>query len=145
MTKHKTAIIFLSVINLMNLASGVITQMKMIMGSDVSSIIPITVPMTVNQVLLVNFMAVSILMTLISIVTTYLVTDVPYSPKEILSNCAGIFMIIPLLVLGASVFNAVNAAETVDKISIIVTALLFVLMNVINFGCVLTINEDKEG
>lgn len=144
MTKHKTAIIFLSVINLMNLASGVITQMKMIMGSDVSSIIPITVPMTVNQVLLVNFMAVSILMTLISIVTTYLVTDVPYSPKEILSNCAGIFMIIPLLVLGASVFNAVNAAETVDKISIIVTALLFVLMNVINFGCVLTINEDKE-
>ncbi len=145
MTKHKTAIIFLSVINLMNLASGVITQMKMIMGSDVSSIIPITVPMTVNQVLLVNFMAVSILMTLISIVTTYLVTDVPYSPKEILSNCAGIFMIIPLLVLGASVFNAVNAAETVDKISIIVTALLFVLMNVINFGCILTINEDKEG
>lgn len=144
MTKHKTAIIFLSVINLMNLASGVITQMKMIMGSDVSSIIPITVPMTVNQVLLVNFMAVSILMTLISIVTTYLVTDVPYSPKEILSNCAGIFMIIPLLVLGASVFNAVNAAETVDKISIIVTALLFVLMNIINFGCVLTINEDKE-
>lgn len=145
MTKHKTAIIFLSVINLMNLASGVITQMKMIMGSDVSSIIPITVPMTVNQVLLVNFMAVSILMTLISIVTTYLVTDVPYSPREILSNCAGIFMIIPLLVLGASVFNAVNAAETVDKISIIVTALLFVLMNVINFGCILTINEDKEG
>lgn len=144
MTKHNTAIIFLSVINLMNLASGVITQMKMIMGSDVSSIIPITVPMTVNQVLLVNFMAVSVLMTLISIVTTYLVTDVPYSPKEILSNCAGIFMIIPLLVLGASVFNAVNAAETVDKISIIVTALLFVLMNVINFGCVLTINEDKE-
>lgn len=145
MTKHKTAIIFLSVINLMNLASGVITQMKMIMGSDVSSIIPITVPMTVNQVLLVNFMAVSILMTLISIVTTYLVTDVPYSPREILSNCAGIFMIIPLLVLGASVFNAVNAAEAVDKISIIVTALLFVLMNVINFGCILTINEDKEG
>lgn len=145
MTKHKTAIIFLSVINLMNLASGVITQMKMIMGSDVSSIIPITVPMTVNQVLLVNFMAVSILMTLISIVTTYLVTDVPYSPKEILSNCAGIFMVIPLIVLGASVFNAVNAAETVDKISIIVTALLFVLMNVINFGCILTINEDKEG
>lgn len=145
MTKHKTAIIFLSVINLMNLASGVITQMKMIMGSDVSSIIPITVPMTVNQVLLVNFMAVSILMTLISIVTTYLVTDVPYSPREILSNCAGIFMVIPLIVLGASVFNAVNAAETVDKISIIVTALLFVLMNVINFGCILTINEDKEG
>lgn len=145
MTKHKTAIIFLSVINLMNLASGVITQMKMIMGSDVSSIIPITVPMTVNQVLLVNFMAVSILMTLISIVTTYLVTDVPYSPREILSNCAGIFMVIPLIVLGASVFNAVNAAETVDKISIIVTALLFVLMNVINFGCILTINEDEEG
>lgn len=144
MTKHKTAIIFLSVINLMNLASGVITQMKMIMGSDVSSIIPITVPMTVNQVLLVNFMVVSILMTLISIVTTYLVTDVPYSPKEILSNCAGIFLVIPLLVLGASVFNAVNSAETVDKISIIITAVMFVLMNVINFGCILTVKEDEE-
>lgn len=144
MTKHKTAIIFLSVINLMNLASGVITQLKMIMGSDVSSIIPITVPMTVNQVLLVNFMAVSILMTLISIVTTYLVTDVPYSPKEILSNCAGIFLVIPLLVLGASVFNAVNSAETVDKISIIITAVMFVLMNVINFGCILTVKEDEE-
>lgn len=144
MTKHKTAIIFLSVINLMNLASGVITQLKMIMGSDVSSIIPITVPMTVNQVLLVNFMSVSILMTLISIVTTYLVTDVPYSPKEILSNCAGIFLVIPLLVLGASVFNAVNSAETFDKISIIITAVMFVLMNVINFGCILTVKEDEE-
>ena len=144
MTKHKTAIIFLSVINLMNLASGVITQLKMIMGSDVSSIIPITVPMTVNQVLLVNFMSVSVLMTLISIVTTYLVTDVPYSPKEILSNCAGIFLVIPLLVLGASVFNAVNSVETVDKISIIITAVLFVLMNVINFGCILTVKEDEE-
>lgn len=144
MTKHKTAIIFLSVINLMNLASGVITQLKMIMGSDVSSIIPITVPMTVNQVLLVNFMSVSVLMTLISIVTTYLVTDVPYSPKEILSNCAGIFLVIPLLVLGASVFNAVNSVETVDKISIILTAVIFVLMNVINFGCILTVKEDEE-
>ena len=144
MTKHKTAIIFLRVINLMNLASGVITQLKMIMGSDVSSIIPITVPMTVNQVLLVNFMSVSVLMTLISIVTTYLVTDVPYSPKEILSNCAGIFLVIPLLVLGASVFNAVNSVETVDKISIIITAVLFVLMNVINFGCILTVKEDEE-
>ena len=144
MTKHKTAIIFLSVINLMNLASGVITQLKMIMGSDVSSIIPITVPMTVNQVLLVNFMSVSVLMTLISIVTTYLVTDVPYSPKEILSNCAGIFLVIPLLVLGASVFNAVNSVETVDKILIILTAVIFVLMNVINFGCILTVKEDEE-
>lgn len=144
MSKHKTALIFLSVINIINLAAGVISQFQLLKGSDVTSIIPITVEMTVIQILLVNFMAVAILMTLISIVTTYLVTDVSYSPGEILSNCAGVFMIIPAAVFALCAYNAFTASEIVDKISLIVCGAVYLLLNAINFGCILTVKSDMD-
>ena len=70
MSKHKISIIFLALINLVSYAAGVITQIKLITNGDVTSIIPITVDMTVDQILMLNFMAVSIVLALISIVTT---------------------------------------------------------------------------
>lgn len=76
MSKHKISIIFLALINIVSYAAGVITQVKLITNGDVTSIIPITVDMTVDQILMLNFMAVSIVLALISIVTTYLVVDV---------------------------------------------------------------------
>lgn len=140
----KAAIIFLSVINLMNIVAGILTELEMALGRDVPPIIPIKAEMTVNQILIINFVVVVAIMLLISIVTTYLATDVPYSPKEIISNCAGIFMVIPILVFFAAVFNAINAEITADKIWIIVSGIFYVLANVINFGCVLTVKEDIE-
>ena len=112
----RAAMIFLGAINIMTLAAGVITELTMALGKDVTSIIPITTELTVNQILLLNFSVVIAIMMLISIVTTYLVTDVSYSPKEIISNCAGIFMVIPILVFLAAVFNAINASITADKL-----------------------------
>ena len=50
----KLVVAFLTAINIMNLAAGVITQIKIITGSDVTSIIPIRAEMTVNQILLLN-------------------------------------------------------------------------------------------
>lgn len=144
MTKHKCALIFLSVMNLINLAAGVITQITLINNSDVVSIIPITVEMTVDQILLLNFLAVSLIITVISVVTTYLVADASYSFWEILTNCAGVFLVIPVIILLVSVFNAVNAAETVDKVSIIVSSLIYLLFNAVNFGCLITVKEDEE-
>jgi hypothetical protein len=144
MSKHKFAMMFLTAINIMNLTAGVITQVKLLTGSDIVSIIPISVNMSVVQILMLNFMAVSIIMTLISIITTYLVTDVPYSPKEIFSNCAGIFLVIPVLILFVAVFNAINTPVMIDKISIIVSAVIYLLFNAINIGCLLTIKEDED-
>lgn len=144
MTKHKISLICLGIINVLNLAAGIAAQIGIITGGDVTSVIPITVDMTVIQILLLNSSALSIIITLISIVTTYLVTDVPYSPKEILSNCAGIFMIIPVIILGMAIYNSFGTTETIDKISIIISAVVYVLLNAINFGCVLTIKEDSE-
>lgn len=143
MSKHKLAMIFLSVINVFNIASGVITQVKIITASDVTSVIPIMVDMTVNQILIANFMAVSLVFTLISVVTTYLVTDTPYSPKEILTNCAGVFLIIPIIILFVAVFNMINTPIMLDKVLIIISAVLYVLFNAVNFGCLLTIKEDE--
>ncbi len=143
MTKHKCALVFLSVMNLINLAAGVITQITLIKNSDVVSIIPITVEMTVDQILLLNFLAVSLIITVISVVTTYLVADASYSFWEILTNCAGIFLVIPVIILLVSVFNAVNAAETVDKVSIIVSSIVYLLFNAVNFGCRITVKEDE--
>lgn len=144
MSKHKIGVIFLAVINIMNLAAGVITQVQMVRGSDVTSVIPITLDMTVNQILMANFMAVSIIMTLICIVTTYLVTDVAYSPKEILTSCPLLFLIIPIILLFAAVFNMINAPEMIDKVSIIASAVVYILLSAVNSGCLITIKEDAE-
>lgn len=140
----RAAMIFLSAINIMTLAAGVITELTMALGKDVTSIIPITAELTVNQILLLNFSVVIAIMMLISIAVTYLATDVAYSPKEIISNCAGIFMVIPILVFLAAVFNAINASITADKLWIILSGIFYLIVNVVNFGCILTIKEDAE-
>ena len=144
MSKHKISIIFLALINLVSYAAGVITQIKLITNGDVTSIIPITVDMTVDQILMLNFMAVSIVLALISIVTTYLVVDVKCTFGEILSNCAVVFRIVPVLVLFVAVFNAVNAPVMIDKISIAAAAVVYVLLSAVNVGCVLTVREDEK-
>lgn len=144
MSKHKISIIFLALINIVSYAAGVITQVKLITNGDVTSIIPITVDMTVDQILMLNFMAVSIVLALISIVTTYLVVDVKCTFGEILSNCAVVFMIVPVLVLFVAVFNAVNAPVMIDKISIAAAAVVYVLLSAVNVGCVLTVREDEK-
>lgn len=128
----------------MNIAAGIITQLKMALGTDVTSVIPIKAEMTVNQILLLNFAVVITVMALISIVTTYLAADVPYSPLEILQNCAFIFMVIPLLIFAAAVFNAINADIPSDKIWIILSGAYYVFLNVINIGCILTVKYDTE-
>lgn len=140
----RAAMIFLGAINIMTLAAGVITELTMALGKDVTSIIPITTELTVNQILLLNFSVVIAIMMLISIVTMYLATDVSYSPKEIISNCAGIFMVIPILVFLAAVFNAINASITADKLWIVLSGILYLIVNMVNFGCILTIKEDAE-
>ncbi len=140
----RAAMIFLGAINIMTLAAGVITELTMALGKDVTSIIPITAELTVNQILLLNFSVVIAIMMLISIVTTYLATDVSYSPKEIISNCAGIFMVIPILVFLAAVFNAINASITADKLWIVLSGIFYIVVNMVNFGCILTIKEDAE-
>lgn len=144
MSKHKLSIIFLAVINIVSYAAGILTQVKLITNGDVTSIIPITVDMTVDQILMLNFMAVSIVLTLISIVTTYLVVDVRCTFGEILSNCAAVFLIVPILVLFVGVFNAVNAPVMLDKISIAAAAVVYVLLSVVNVGCILTVREDER-
>ncbi len=140
----KLVVAFLAAINIMNLAAGIITQVKIITGSDVTSIIPIKAEMTVNQILLLNFMCVSAIIFLISIVTAYLTTDVPYSPAEILSNCPGTFLIIPIIILFLGIFNAVNAPITSDKIWIALCSAIYVFFNAVNFGCIITVKEDAE-
>jgi len=143
-SQKRCAIVFLGIINIINIAAGIITELQMILGKDVVSVIPITAELSVNQILNLNFAVVVTVMTLISIVTTYLATDVPYSPKEILSNCAGIFLIIPVAVLAMAVFNAINAPITADKFWIVAGAVYYFLTFVVNVGCILTIRYDAE-
>lgn len=143
-SQKRAAMIFLGAINIMTLAAGVITQLTMALGMDVTSIIPITAEMTVNQILLLNFAVVIAIMMLINIVTVYLATDVPYSPKEILSNCAGIFMVLPLLVFLVAVFNAVNANISADKVWIVLSGIFYLFVSMVNVSCILTVKEDSK-
>lgn len=140
--QKKLAVIFLAVLNVMNIAGGIITQIKIFRGSDVTSLLPIFKPMTVNQILLINFVCVVAVIFLISVVITYLVTDIPYYPKEIIMNCPGIFVVLPVIIFAFGVFNAVNAVETADKAWIVLSQIFFVFANVVNFGCIITIKDD---
>ena len=143
-SQKKTALIFLSVINLINLAAGVITQLTMAFGWDVTSIIPIKAEITIIQILLFNFLAIVAIMTAICIITVYLVTDVAYSFGEILLNCPGISLVVPVALLFAAVYNTVLAQNSADRILIMVSAVLYIVSNIINFGCVFTIRYDAE-
>lgn len=138
------SMIFLTVINIMNLAAGVITQFKILLNKDVTSIIPIRIELTVNQILLLNFMSVAVIILLISIISSYLLTDIPYSLSEIISNCPMVFMIIPIILLFVGIFNTINAELTADKITILVCTILYTLFNVVNFGCFATVKYDAE-
>lgn len=141
-TQKKLAVIFLAVLNVMNIASGVITQIKIFRGSDVVSVLPIFKPMTANQTLMLNFVCVVAVIVLISVVVTYLVTDISYTPKEIFLNCPGILVVLPVIIFAFGVFNAVNTVETADKLWIVLSLIFFVLANVVNFGCIITIKDD---
>lgn len=140
--QKKIAVIFLAVLNVMNIAAGIITQLKIFRGSDVTSVLPVLKDMTVNQILLMNFVCVVAVITLISIVVTYLVCDISYSPKEIILNCPGILMVVPVIILAFGVYNGVNAMDAADKIWIILSQIFFVLANVVNFGCIVTVKDD---
>lgn len=143
-SNKKASVIFLSIINLLTLAAGVVTELTMVLDADVTSIVPIKAHMTVNQILLLNFTVIITVTMLISIVTTYLSTDVPYSPREIITNCAGVFMILPVVIFAAAVYNGVTAELSQDRVLIILNGAYFVLVNLINFGCVLTVKYDSE-
>ena len=141
-TQKKLAVIFLAVLNVMNIAAGVITQIKIFRGSDVVSVLPIFKPMTANQTLMLNFVCVVAVIVLISVVVTYLVTDISYTPKEIFLNCPGILAVLPVIIFAFGVFNAVNTVETADKLWIVLSLMFFVLSNIVNFGCIITIKDD---
>ena len=141
-TQKKLAVIFLAVLNVMNIAAGVITQIKIFRGSDVVSVLPIFKPMTANQTLMLNFVCVVAVIVLISVGVTYLVTDISYTPKEIFLNCPGILVVLPVIIFAFGVFNAVNTVETADKVWIVLSLMFFVLANVVNFGCIITIKDD---
>ena len=142
-TAKKASLIFLAAVNLMILAAGIITQIKMLFGSDVSSIIPITADLTVNQILLANFSAVAIIIFLICVVTVYLATDIPYTPLEIIKSCPAIALIIPIIILFLGFYNAYTAPSE-DKIWIILSAAVYLLFNVFNFGAMVTVRNDAE-
>ncbi|MGN0522403.1 MAG: hypothetical protein ACI4IQ_07185 [Eubacterium sp.] len=142
--KKKTALIFLASINLINIIAGIVTQLTMIFGWDVTSVIPIKAELTVFEVLIVNFSVLFVIMTAINVITAYLATDVPYSFAEIIMNCPGIALTVPVILMFLAVYNAVMADISADRACILISAVVYVFANVINFGCVATIREDAE-
>lgn len=75
-TSKKGAIIFLWILNILNVLAGFISQFEILLGKDITSIIPINAPLSVNQIVLVNFMALAVTTVLIAVILTYLVTDI---------------------------------------------------------------------
>ena len=55
----KGAIILLWILNIINILAGAVSQFKILFKKDIDSIIPINAPLSVNQILMVNFFSVS--------------------------------------------------------------------------------------
>mgnify|MGYP003169619521 CR=1 FL=1 len=66
-TSKKGAIIFLWILNILNVLAGFISQFEILLGKDITSIIPINAPLLVNQIVLVNFMALAVTTVLIAV------------------------------------------------------------------------------
>lgn len=144
--KHKVSSLALIVLNIISFAGGVITQVKIATNSDFYSVIPIPVGLQLTswQILELNLMVVIILVTLICLAVSKVVCDAPYSIGEIISNCAGIFLVVPVLTLFVAIFNAINTPLLIDKITIIICAIVHILLSVISVGSALTIKDDKD-
>lgn len=142
----RLSVIFLGVINALNMLAGIITQVYILTNKDIYSVIPIPkgLNLTVIQILLLNFMAVSILTLLISIVTLCLVTDVPYNPIEIIENLPAVFMALPIISLGIGIYNTVVTDFAADKIAIIVCSIIYTLICAFELSCAMTVKIDAE-
>lgn len=145
MTKGKKgAIIFLWILNILNLLAGFVSQFKILLGKDITSIIPISAPLSVNQIMMVNFMTLVLIMVLITVILTYLVTDIPYSPLEILENFSPLFLIPSVIVMILGIVNAIRADIAADKIWLIVCMIIYILISIIEISCLLTVKQDAE-
>lgn len=143
-TGKKGAIIFLWILNILNLLAGFVSQFKILLGKDITSIIPISAPLSVNQIMMVNFMTLVIIIVLITVILTYLVTDIPYSPIEILENFSPLFLIPSVIVAILGIVNAIRADIAADKIWLIVCMIIYILISIIEISCLLTVKQDAE-
>ncbi len=143
-TDKKGAIIFLWILNILNLLAGFVSQFKILLGKDITSIIPISAPLSVNQIMMVNFMTLVLIMVLITVILTYLVTDIPYSPIEILENFSPLFLIPSVIVMILGIVNAIRADIAADKIWLIVCMIIYILISIIEISCLLTVKQDAE-
>ena len=143
-TGKKGAIIFLWILNILNLLAGFVSQFKILLGKDITSIIPISAPLSVNQIMMVNFMALVVIIVLITVILTYLVTDIPYSPIEILENFSPLFLIPNVIVAILGIVNAIRADIAADKIWLIVCMIIYLLISIIEISCLLTVKQDAE-
>lgn len=143
-TGKKGAIIFLWILNILNLLAGFVSQFKILLGKDITSIIPISALLSVNQIMMVNFMTLVLIMVLITVILTYLVTDIPYSPLEILENFSPLFLIPSVIVMILGIVNAIRADIAADKIWLIVCMIIYILISIIEISCLLTVKQDAE-
>ena len=111
---------------------------------DIDSIIPINAPLSVNQILMVNFLVLIIICVLISVILTYLVTDIAYSPIEILQNFSPLFLIPSAVISLVGIFNAVRAEIFSDKIWLIAGVIVYLTVSIIEISCLITVKEDAE-
>lgn len=142
-TGKKASVIFLWFLNIVNLLAGIITQFKILLNKDITSIIPIKWELSVNQILMLNFMAVVVIICLICMILTYLCADVPYSPIEVLSNFSPIFSIPSAVVFILGIVNGIRAELSGDKLCIILCSLAFLLISVVEISCAITLLEDE--
>lgn len=140
----RASIAFLWVINVLHFVAGLLTNINFITGKYTRPVIRINLDLSYIQMVLLDFVIVCFVMMLICVISSMLTTDIPYSPIEVLSNCPVPFLVAPLSVVVLGVINTVKAEMMVDKISLIISMVLFAIFSIINLSCVATVTYDAE-
>ncbi|MBR2134211.1 MAG: hypothetical protein IJ851_05815 [Eubacterium sp.] len=139
----KISVAFLTALSIINFAAGVIVDYRIIAFDPAKKILPHNFELSSVQNMLVDFLVFALVITLISVVTTYLSTDVSYTPLEIMENFALIFALPSVCVLGAGIYGMLHTPLIADRPWIIICEVVYVLLSVINFCCIMTIKNDE--
>lgn len=139
----KLVTVFLTVINIINIFSGIITLVKLFKpDSVVTSILPITAQLSARQILMINFMSVSVIILLINAVTLYLAADCKYTPAEIIKNCPGTFLIIPAVIALGGIIAVTGAQTAADGVLTAVCSVAYFACCAVGAGCIETLIDD---
>lgn len=140
MDNKKAALAFLALVNSINLAAGIYTQLVLLLNWDFMALFPV-MNMGTHQILYINLLAVFVVITLICIIVAALVNDGSYDARDVLAACPWPALLVPVLLFFVSLYTTLSASTRLEQAICVGISAVYVFANYINFGCIAVIKD----